>query len=262
MTAYLAVVSARFRVLLQFRAAALAGIVTQTFFGLVRLMIMQAYFRAATGPQAMSPADMPAYVWLGQALFQMVPWNLDRDVAAQIRSGGVAYELLRPVDLYGLWFARALALRTAPVLLRALPMIVIALLFGMGPPPSAAAALAFAASVAAALALSCAVTVLVNVSMLRTVSGEGAAQTVLVAAWVFSGLVIPLPFFPQWLQPFIRWFPFSGLLDTPLRLYTGNIPATDALAFVARQVLWTVVLVLLGRRALAWGLRRLSVLGG
>ena len=84
MTPYLAVVSARFRVLLQYRAAAFAGIVTQTFFGFVRLAILLAFFRAASGPQPMTPADLPAYIWLGQAMFQMVPWSLDREVAACI----------------------------------------------------------------------------------------------------------------------------------------------------------------------------------
>ncbi|MCE9638242.1 MAG: ABC-2 family transporter protein [Planctomycetes bacterium] len=263
MTPYAAVVSARFRMLLQYRAAALAGIVTQTFFGFTRLMILTAFFAATTRPQAMAPADIPAYVWFGQALFQMVPWTLDREIAAQIRSGDVIYELLRPVDLYASWFSRAFALRTAPVLLRALPMVLIAALaFGVGPPPSVGSAVAFAASVTSALFLSCALTVLVSVSMLRTVSGEGAAQTLLLLVWVFSGLVIPLPFFPEWMQTFIRWCPFSGLLDVPLRIYTGNIPAADASWFVARQLGWTVVLVVLGRVALKRGVRRMVVLGG
>ena len=51
------------------------------------------------------------YIWLGQALLALLPWNVDKEIAEQIRSGGVAYELLRPVDLYGFWFARTLAFR-------------------------------------------------------------------------------------------------------------------------------------------------------
>ncbi|MBI2920014.1 MAG: ABC-2 family transporter protein [Planctomycetes bacterium] len=263
MTPYLAVVSARFRVLLQYRAAAFAGVVTQTFFGFVRLAILLAFFRAASGPQPMTPADLPAYIWLGQAMFQMVPWSLDREVAALVRTGGVSYELLRPVDLYNQWFARALALRTAPVLLRALPMVVLAAaFFGLGPPPSAASGLAFAASVAAALLLSCALTVLLNVTLMWTLSGEGVSQLVLVTVIVFSGLVIPLPFFPDWFQPVVTALPFAGLMDTPLRLYTGNIPATDAVAFLTRQVAWTLALVLAGRALLARGTRRLVIHGG
>ena len=42
------VVSARFRVLLQYRAAAIAGLGTQIFFGLVLVMIYEAFYRSST----------------------------------------------------------------------------------------------------------------------------------------------------------------------------------------------------------------------
>ena len=56
----------------------------------------------------------------------MLPWNADAEIRAMIRSGAVAYELCRPVDLYGLWYARAIAWRTAPTMLRAVPMAIFA----------------------------------------------------------------------------------------------------------------------------------------
>ena len=40
---------------------------------------------------------------------------------------------------------------------------------------------------------------------------------------VFSGLIIPLPLFPDWLQPLLYWQPFRGLADVPYRIYGGNI---------------------------------------
>ncbi len=36
-------------------------------------------------------------------------WRPDPESRSSLRTGNVAYELLRPVDLYGLWFARAIA---------------------------------------------------------------------------------------------------------------------------------------------------------
>ncbi len=44
---YLAVYATRFRALLQYRAAALAGLGTQFFWGLIRMMIYVAFFRSA-----------------------------------------------------------------------------------------------------------------------------------------------------------------------------------------------------------------------
>lgn len=126
---YQAIVSARFRTLLQHRAAALAGFATQLFWGLIRVMIFEAFFRSTSTQQPMDLADGVTYIWLGQAFFILLPWNVDRDIQALIRSGAVSYELLRPLDLYTLWFSRALAWRTAPTLLWSVPLLAMAVLF-------------------------------------------------------------------------------------------------------------------------------------
>src|SRR5262249_18647795 len=119
---------ARFRSLLQYRAAALGGLFTQVFFGLVRVMILGAFYAASTRVQPMTMPQVVGYVWLGQATLLLIPRRVDEDIRGQIRTGTVVYELARPLDLYGLWLCRALAWRTAPVFLRMIPMFVFAML--------------------------------------------------------------------------------------------------------------------------------------
>ncbi len=171
MKAYRAVMAARFRTLLQYRAAAIAGMTTQIFWGFIRIMILEAFYRSTTLAQPMSFAEVAAYVWLGQALLATLPWNIDGDIRAIVRSGAVAYELLRPADVYGLWYARALALRTAPALLRSVPIALFAgvLLPLLGlpewqlrAPASLGAGVAFAISVGAAVLLSAAISTLLQ----------------------------------------------------------------------------------------------------
>ncbi|MSS70242.1 MAG: ABC transporter permease [Candidatus Latescibacteria bacterium] len=263
MKSYWAVVSARFRVLLQYRAAAVAGLVTQVFFGLLFVMVYEAFYRSTTTPQPMAYRDVVTYLWLGQALLGMFPWNEDREIRAMIRSGVVAYELVRPLDLYVFWFSRALALRTAPTLLRAIPMFIIAgIFFGLQPPPSWASAGAWMAATVVALLLSCAFTTLATISLLWTVSGEGLSQLMVVAVCILSGQFVPLPFFPDWAQPVLNLLPFRGLVDIPFRLYMGHISPDQAISVLTQQVAWTVALIVLGRWILSRGTRRLVVQGG
>src|SRR6266545_1976080 len=101
MIPYLAVFSARFRMLLQYRAAAAAGFGTQLFWGLIRMMIFGGFYHSTTLAQPIT------YVWLGQATLGLLLFGVDNDVRAMIRNGTVAYELLRPLDLYSLWYWRA-----------------------------------------------------------------------------------------------------------------------------------------------------------
>src|SRR5207245_1307397 len=99
------------------------------------------------------------------------------------------YELVKPIDLYSLWFARSMAGRIAPMLLRAIPMIAIAaLLFGFSPPASAAAGIAWLASTASAVLLSSALSTLLLITVLWTVNGRGISDFMFPCVWMFSGI--------------------------------------------------------------------------
>ena len=263
MSAYRALLSAQFRMLLQYRAAALAGMVTQLFFGFVLVMVYEAFYASTTAPMPMTLREVIIYIWLGQAMLGLLPWNVDPAVRDQIRTGGVAYELLRPVDLYNLWFTRAVARRTAPTLLRALPMFVIAGLFlGLEAPPSAASGLAWAGATLGALLLSSAITTLLAITLMWTVSGDGITFIVISLVSFFSGQFVPLPLMPDWLRAIAEMLPFRGLIDIPFRLYLGHIPPGESLPLFLHQLGWIAVLILLGRALLARGTRRLVVQGG
>lgn len=260
---YLALLSASARRLLQYRAAALAGVITQLFFGFVMVQAYTAFYEAATSPPPMSLSQVIGYIWLGQAMLGMFPWNVDPEIRNQIRTGGVVYELLRPVDLYGLWFARAVARRTAPTVLRAVPMFVLAMTFLSLPPPAGPGALlAWLAATACALLLAAAITTLLSITLLWTLSGDGAMMIAVALVVFLSGHAVPLPLFPPWLQPLLAAQPFRGLIDIPFRLYLGHIPAAEAPALLAFQLAWTAVFVVLGRALLARGRRVLVAQGG
>ena len=197
MTPYLSIVRARFRMLLQYRAAALAGFGTQLFWGLIRVMLFDAFYQNSTAPQPMSYPQIVTYLWLIQAMLALLPWRIDREIQTMIRTGAVVYELVRPTNLYWLWFSRNLASRAAPMLLRATPMFIVAgLLLGLQPPASLASAAAWAIAVAGALLLGCAITNLMSISLLWTISGDGVSRLIGASAAIFSGAIIPLPLFP------------------------------------------------------------------
>jgi len=268
---YLSALKARFRTLLQYRAAAWAGFGTQTFFGFVRVMIFNAFYASASADPPFGFPQMMSYIWLGQVLFALLPTRADPDLAAMIRSGDVAYELIRPVRLYSYWFARELAWRTAPVLLRATPMVVVAAFvfplvgagrFALGAPASVAAGALFGLSLLGALLLACCLSLLISTSMLWTLAGEGFSTIFPVIVWSLSGIVLPMPFFPEGMQRVFRLLPFRGLMDVPFRIYIGSIAAREAVLEVALQLAWVAALVWLGSALVRRGLRRVVIQGG
>ncbi len=248
--------------LLQYRAAAAAGFGCQLFWGLIRMMIFRAFYENSAAAQPMSSEQVTGYVWLGQAFLLLIPFRADRELAEMIRTGNVAYELLRPVDLYSFWYARAIASRVAPTLLRAAPMLVVATLIGWISWPLGPELLAFAAALAGAAALGAAIWVLMTITMFWTIAGEGVAGLVGGAMFLLSGMIVPLPLMPDWLQPVLAWLPFRGLCDVPHRLFVGSLPVGALPAALAHQLAWTAGLVVFGRWLMGRGLRRLVVQGG
>jgi ABC-2 type transport system permease protein len=263
MRAYVAMIKARFRMLLQYRAAALAGFTTQLFWGGIRVMIFEAFYRSTTAPQPLTYSQTVTYLWLIQAMLLIIPWGIDPELRRLILGGNVAYELVRPVDLYWLWYSRAIAGRTAPVLLRATPMFIVAgLFFGMQLPASPASAAVWALSMAGALALSCALNTLMAVTLIWTITGDGIVRLLATVTMILSGSIIPLPFFPDWAQRILNLLPFRGLIDVPFRIYMGDITPLKGLELLGHQFGWSAALILFGRWLLGRGMRRMVVQGG
>jgi len=263
MRPYWALFSARFRMLLQYRAAALAGIATQIFFGYVILAGYRAFYSASPGPHPLSLEQMVTYVWLGQAMLGFLPWYADPDVREMMRDGSVAYQMLRPMGLYGVLFCRALARRAAPTLLRAAPMFVVAFPFlGLDAPASVASGLAWAAGTLGALMVSGSIATLLGISLFWTISGEGVNRFVPGFMMLFSGMLVPIPFYTEAIQPLLNVLPFRAIVDIPFRLYLGDIPPGQAWSVLLHQWVWVLLLGLLGYGLTALGRRRLVVQGG
>lgn len=265
MRAYAAIFAARLKMLLQYRAAAWAGVGTQLFFGAALVAMRQAFYHSSHTTPPLPEAQMVTYSWLVQAFFALSPFtsNPDPEVRAMMRDGTVAYELARPLDLYTLWFTRNAANRLAPALLRSAPILVLGMAFlGMQPPPSLAALAAFLLALTGAVALIAAWCTLITISLLWTLSGDGIARLTPGLVAVLSGQILPLALMPDRLKPLLAFLPFTGMVDAPFGLWVGQHQPHAVGLILLHQLAWTAVFVLAGRALLTRGLKRLVVQGG
>jgi len=106
MKAFFSVFRMRLRMETQYRGAVLGGIVCQVFFGLILIAVYRALY--AGKPQSLPLSHVTTYVWLQQAFFRML-LSSDAELMDKIRTGGIAYDLCRPVYLYGFYYARIMA---------------------------------------------------------------------------------------------------------------------------------------------------------
>ena len=129
MKSYITYFKLKFKTGLQYRAAALAGMATQVFFGFVYVSIYVAFYESGSGNLPMKLNEVVSYVWLGQSMYAIIyMWYKDKEILNLIKSGNIAYELCRPQDLYFMWASKILGERLSSTMLRILPVILFALI--------------------------------------------------------------------------------------------------------------------------------------
>ena len=102
MKTYLSFFKLRFNIALQYKFAAIAGILTQFFWGAMRLMIYDAYYQIDI-ELPMQWTALVSYIWLGQAFLMLTRYNCaDTDISESIITGNVAYEYTRPLIIYAM----------------------------------------------------------------------------------------------------------------------------------------------------------------
>jgi len=268
---YLAAFRARFQLMLQYRAAALAGFATQLWWGAIRILVFAAFYGVNAAAAPISLANAVTYVWLGQALLALQPWSADPEIGQAVRTGGVGYDRLRPLDAYGYWYVRSLGWMLARALPRAVLMVlaagIVLPLVGLGdwawrPPSGVTAALLFIPAFALMTMLGAAVLMLANIIVTASLNERGVNAVLTPLVIVFSGSLLPLDFYPDALRPFLHVQPLAGLVDIPFRIYFADLKGAAALQGLALQAGWTLALVGIGRLAMERMMRRLEMQGG
>ena len=255
---YITLFRIRFIAGLQYRVAAVAGIMTQFAWGGMTVLLYRAFYQADPSAFPQSFESMCSYIWIQQAFLAIfMVWGMDPEPFNLIKSGDIAYELCRPVSIYWMWFVKSAAIRLAKAVLRCMPLLIFALL--LPHPyrlilPDAGRLLLFAGSVLLALVNIVAFTMLIYISTFYTLDSTGLRSLLSTLAEFLSGGLIPLPFFPDSLQRILALLPFAGMENTPLQLYNGTLTGSQAVFAIGMQMLWATVMIGTGvvwmRRAL------------
>lgn len=267
MKKYLSFFRMSFSMGLQYRTAALAGMTTQFFWGMMEILLYKAFYTANAEAFPMSFSATVDYIWLQQAFLAVfAAWLLDADIFDCIVNGNVAYELCRPIGIYAMWFARSAANRLSRVLLRCVPILAVALLlpepYGISIPSSPELFALFLLSLALSFLVSVSFYMLIYILSFYTISAAGLRLMIASVVEFFSGGGIPLPFFPDRVRAVLELLPFASMQNVPLRIYSGSMTGMQMQRAVMLQFIWLIVLLAVGKALCAMAQRRVTLQGG
>ena len=252
---------------LQYRMAALASVSISAFWALLEITVYVVFYTYADpSGAALTLTQVITYAWLAQIMFPLQPMSIDSEILESIQNGNVGLELCRPLDLYMHWFAKTAAGRIGGWWWRGVILLVLSVLmpaaYRLSAPASAASFAAFLLSMCSAFLLCASYGMLITTVRLGVTWGEGPSYVLLLIGGLLSGSYLPLQLWPDAMQGILRYQPFAGYLDLPLRLYLGLLPPGDAASVIALQLGWAAAFIIAGRLLLRRRLRHLIVQGG
>lgn len=267
MRAYLSLGKIRFLHGLQYRTAALFGIITQFLWGLMEILMFQAFYQADPQAFPMEFSTLVSYIWLQQAFLALyAPWIWDQELFACIANGDIAYSLCRPMNLYGNWFVSGMAQRLSKAVLRCVPVLLIAYLlpepYRMTLPCDLPHFLLFLFSFCLAFLVLMGVQMLVYIAAFYLINVQGLTMFYTSTSEFLSGSILPLPFLPQGFQQVIGILPFASMQNIPFRIYGGDLTMAAIPRSLFLQGLWVILLFAIGLFLMKKVMHKICIQGG
>lgn len=267
MRKYLSYFKIKFLSIIQYRNAALFGVITQLVWGLFEIFLFKALFSKEPNKNGISLNNMVTYIWLQQALFQFyMLFGEDKEIYESIENGNILLDIVKPINLYDLWFSRNLGQRLSRGILRCIPMIIIAFLlptnYRLSLPFSLIHFLLFIVSLILTIFLVISLNMIMISIVIRIINSNGIRLISFIILDFLQGSEIPLYFYPEALRKILEYLPTGNMLYTTNRIYFGEFDVKKSIIKILIQLTWFLILYLLGKYLLNRSIKKVIVQGG
>lgn len=248
---------------LSYRAATMAGLITNLGFGLLRIAVLLALYgeREAVGNLTVSGAI--TYAALTQATIAYLNLFGWYDLMNSVHTGEIATDFLKPMRFFTFWLAQDAGRALVAITLRGVLLLLLyELMLDLDYPGTAVQWLLLALAVLLSWLLSFAYRFLINLAAFWSPQARGMIGFAYVIVWFGSGFLMPLNLFPNWVQQALAWTPFPYMIHVVAEIFLGLQTGPQAWLTLAIQAGWAVLFMGLGQLVLKRGVRRLVILGG
>jgi ABC-2 type transport system permease protein len=217
---------------------------------------------AAVGEESIAGLTLRDTLWyllMAEAVLLSKP-DLSRSISEAVKDGSIAYLLNKPFNFILYQFAIGLGDSLLSFVSNA--VIGSALLWWLvGPPPTLLGWPVVLLAVLLAWLLDFCITAMIGLSAFLAEEVSAFRWIYQKLVFILGGLLIPIDFFPEWLQRIAFSLPFAWTVYGPARLFVD--PTWERFVnVVAAQTIWLLVLGGLLILFYRWAVTRLTINGG
>jgi ABC-2 type transport system permease protein len=255
-----------FRRYASYRGATLAGVFTNTVFGVIIAFTYIALWDQRPQLGGYGVAQALTFCWISQALIMPVGLfggAMVTEYSDRVRTGAVVTDLQRPVPLLAVRLAEDLGRAAYHLLSRGVaPLLLGALVFELAWPSRASTWVLFLVSVVLAVVTGFALRYLLGLLAFWVVETAGFAHLLVVLQIFCSGSMLPLVVFPDWARTLCEALPFRCLVQVPVDVLLRDDTGTAAWPLLGLQLLWAAALLGLAAALTRLAVRLVVVQGG
>ena len=232
--------------MLAYRLRYYTGILTYLLFVSVHYFIWKAiyqndYQKVING---FTLSEMVTYICIGWIARSFYFSNIDEELDDLVRTGQISTYLIRPVNLQAMLFGQAIGDSLFRLIFFTPPIAVtIVLFYNVSLPPNLLSYVGFFISQLIGFIVLAQINFLVGLLAFYTKSIDGITRAKYYIVQLFSGLLLPLTFFPSWFKDIMDFLPFKVIGSYPLQFYLGKISYdTNLLSVIVAQFSWIILL--------------------
>jgi ABC-2 type transport system permease protein len=248
---------------LAYRLRYYTGIVTYFIYVSVYYFIWKAIFAHSSHIEGFDFSQILTYIAIGWIIRSLYFNNIDQDLATQVTEGTLVMNLIKPINLESAMIAQALGQAIFRLLLLTVPTaLVLMLVYPIRRPASLPHFLAFLVSVIFSCFIVAGINFAVGTLAIRLKSILGLLRAKYFLLELFSGLLLPISFFPPVFQKLLAVMPFQYISYIPVLLYLGKINGRGMAKALGVQFLWVLAMLALGEWMWRWSSGKITIQGG
>lgn len=255
-----------FQMLLSYKANVIIFMMGEWLMLMVSFFLWKAIFASSPNQilNGFSLEEMYAYIMFSFLTGLMTSVDISFDISREVKDGTIAINLIRPIsyEMRMLFQALGGVLYNFLVIFIAAFLVVNVLLFNANGTVYLPQLPLYAVSLTLGLLINFYFSYTFGLLSFKVTNMWGVSQIMGALSQLLSGALIPLVFFPDVVQRIIQLLPFSSIIYTPVMIYLGKLTGPDALYFIALQLFWLLMMVLLSRAVWKAVVKSLTILGG
>jgi ABC-2 type transport system permease protein len=206
--------------------------------------------------------EMIGYIFISSMVYSYTSNDVLHSLSSMIKRGEVTQLLIKPIDFQTSFLMEALGNKLMILILNIIPMIFAIYFLNIPHPKTIGNWVTFFISLFIAGLIHFYYEFCVSLLSFYMTNLWGIEITNEAVFEFFSGALIPLTFFPEKLITICHYLPFEHIIFTPVNIFIGKISPDRWIEHLQMEILWAIIMLIMGRVLLKQGLKRVVIHGG